>query len=403
MREGIKKWFQKASPDLWGSLVVTIGRLLVAEYIVGILVWYFTAHGLADASGTPLGADFINVYAAGIMARGGGAAQVYDWDAHHAVEQAVAHYDVPYFGWHYPPFFLIVASTIAVLPYLWAFAVYMAVSFAGYWTAMRRVMPRTRESFWFFAVFPGIFDNVINGQNGFITAGLLGAGLSMLETSPQLAGFLLGLLAYKPQFFVVIPVMLAVGGYGRVAAKVLVTACGAMILSWGIFGSDVWRAFFDASQLTQHVILEQGVTGWQKIQSVFSWARMWGADVTLAYVAQGFVAIGAVAVAAWIWLRRADFSLRVTALCAAMILATPYVLDYDLIILSVALAFLMRRGMEHGFLSGQKIVMGLMWILPMLARHWGGYLVPLTPPVMMGVLGWCVVRMKEDGSRLAPG
>jgi hypothetical protein len=38
---------------------------------------------------------------------------------------------------------------------------------------------------------------------------------------------------------------------------------------------------------TQTVVLEQGGTGWQKIQSIFSAVRMWGASVPTAYAIQG--------------------------------------------------------------------------------------------------------------------
>ena len=122
----------------------------------------------------------------------------------------------------------------------------------------------------------------------------------------------------------------------------------------------------------------------------FSWVRMWGGDVPTAYGVQGVAAVGAVGVAAWVWRRGADMAVRITALVAALVLATPYVLDYDLIVLAVPLVFLAKDGCEKGFRSYQKYVMAALWILPLLARAWGKFYIPLTPPVMMAALAWCV-------------
>ena len=54
---------------------------------------------------------------------------------------------------------------------------------------------------------------------------------------------------------------------------------------------EVWRAFFAFAEYTRAIVLETGETGWHKIQSVFSWARMWGAPVPLAYAVQGAVTL----------------------------------------------------------------------------------------------------------------
>ena len=56
-----------------------------------------------------------------------------------------------------------------------------------------------------------MFVNVGHGQNGFLTAALLGGALHWLDRRPWLAGVLIGCLAYKPQFGVLIPVALLAG------------------------------------------------------------------------------------------------------------------------------------------------------------------------------------------------
>jgi len=59
--------------------------------------------------------------------------------------------------------------------------------------------------------FPGTFQNFIQGQNGFLSAALLGGGLVILERFPLTGGMLLGALSYKPHLAALIPVALLAG------------------------------------------------------------------------------------------------------------------------------------------------------------------------------------------------
>jgi hypothetical protein len=58
---------------------------------------------------------------------------------------------------------------------------------------------------------------------------------------------------------------------------------------------------------TQNVVLEQGGTGWEKIQSIFSAARNWGANVPTAYAIQSTLALLLAASLAWLWHSDAAF------------------------------------------------------------------------------------------------
>jgi len=58
------------------------------------------------------------------------------------------------------------------------------------------------------------------------------------------------------------------------------------------------------------VVLETSDVGWDKIQSVFSWVRMWGGGITLAYVAQGAVTMIAAASLAWLWRSRTVYPIK---------------------------------------------------------------------------------------------
>jgi len=56
--------------------------------------------------------------------------------------------------------------------------------------------------------YPAVFINLGHGHNGFLTAALMGFALLLLDARPLLAGIPFGLLAYKPQFGLLIPLVL---------------------------------------------------------------------------------------------------------------------------------------------------------------------------------------------------
>ncbi len=135
------------------------------------------------------------------------------------------------------------------------------------------------------------------------------------------------------------------------------------------FGLESWRAFADSLAFTRTVVLEQGNTGWPKIQSAFAAARMLGAGVGAAYAVQGAVALAACAVLALAWRSRAvDVRLKAALLMAASLLTTPYCLDYDLMILGPALAFAVAFCLEKGFGPWEKTALVAVWAAPGLAR-----------------------------------
>jgi hypothetical protein len=139
-------------------------------------------------------------------------------------------------------------------------------------------------------------------------------------------------------------------------------------LSVGLFGLATWRAFFDSLELTRTVVLEQGSTGWHKIQSVFSAARNWGAGVPTAYAVQTMTDIVAAAAIILVWRSRTDFAYKAASLIAGALLATPYVLDYDMMALAPAIAFLAARGLRSGFAPYEASILAFVWAAPLFAR-----------------------------------
>ena len=346
--------------------------ILLGICTLAIAGWIAASDGLIDRNGKPLGTDFSNVYAAGSLTWQGRPAEAYQPALQHAEEQAVfGGREVPFYGWLYPPFFFSVAFLVASLPYAWGLAIWLAASLAAYLAAMRAILPRP-ETLLIAAAFPAVFINIGHGQNGFLTAALLGGALHWLDRRPWLAGVLIGLLAYKPQFGVLIPVALLAGGRWSTIGAAVATIAALLAVSFVTLGGGVWHAFADSMTFTQTVVLEQGGIGWEKIQSVFSAMRMWGAGVHLAYAVQIALALMLAASLAWLWQSNAPFELKASALATASLLATPYVLDYDLVALAVGIVFFVRHGLSRGFRTFEISLLAAAWIVPLLSRGVAG-------------------------------
>ncbi len=363
--------FQALRDDDWltAARVRNYALLLLAGYAIAIVVLVATSAGGVDVAGRPIGTDFSDVWSAGRLAIQGSPATAYDPPVQFAMQQhAFGRPDIPYYGWLYPPFFLLVAAALARLPYLAALALWQAATLPLYLAAMRAVLPR-RLTVLVALGFPAVFVNLTHGQNGFLSAALIATALMLLGKRPLVAGVLFGLLAYKPQFGLLIPVVLAASGRWRAFAAAALTVTGLAAISSAVFGPDIWRAFLASMPYTRHEVLEQGGTGFYKIQSLFAAVRLWGGSVGLAYMAQGLatVAVGAALVA--LWRSAADFRLKASALITGALLATPYCLDYDLMMLAPAGAFFLSWVLERGWRPYEASAAAFLFAAPIMTRE----------------------------------
>ncbi len=311
-----------------------------AAFLAGM----FIAHNwVIDAHGRPIDADFIDVWAAGQLVLSHTPQAVYDWHIHRLAElRAVEHEFKGYYGWHYAPPFLFIAALLACVSYVPAYLGFTIATLAAFAATMARIVGR-KEAALIACAFPAILLNASVGQNGCLSAALMGASLLLLDEKPILSGIFLGLLTYKPQFGILFPLVLALDGRWRAIASASVTAALMMIVSWLAFGAETWRAFFHSIPHTTQAVLVQGEAGFNKLQSVFGLVRWLGGGVDAGWIGQfSVLAIAAIATL-WLWRRDVPFALKAAALALSSLLATPYLYVYDFPVLAIALGFLARQ------------------------------------------------------------
>jgi arabinofuranan 3-O-arabinosyltransferase len=193
------------------------------------------------------------------------------------------------------------------------------------------------------------------GHNGFITAGLVGFSLAFLERRPWLSGIFLGLLSYKPHVGLLFPLALLASRNWRALASATVATVILGIGAVFAFGSEGWASFLHTLVDRQSTLSPDSAVP-LALHSVFGLLRWvetsgrvsWGGHLIVAAI---------VAPTVWVvWAKPIPFSLKAAVLCIGSAMVPPYILFYDLCILTIAVAFLVRDGMSRGFLPGERTV-----------------------------------------------
>lgn len=317
---------------------------------------------ILDAGGRPLHTDFTSVYAAGRLVLDGTPAAAYDWTLHYVAENAVSsHSAMEYLGWHYPPPFLMIAAVLAAMPYATAFIVWIGATLPLYLVTIRTIVG-DRIGWLVAGAFPCLLPNIIPGQNGFLTASLVGGALGLLERQPIAAGVCLGLLTYKPQFGILFPLILVAGRHWRALGAATVAAILLALLSVVLLGVTPWTEFFHWLPRTTQALFSQNSpipVEWNKFQSLLALVRLLGGSASLAWTLQiALTVITAIALCMIWWRDCIAYELKAAAAALGVLLATPYVYLYDLIVLAVSAAFLIRCALANGFIAGEAFGLG---------------------------------------------
>jgi hypothetical protein len=379
--------------------------------LVGYLLMSF---GGIDPAGKPVGTDFLSFWAASKLALSGTPALAYDVNAHDLAQRAVIpslrYTFTPYF---YPPLFLLVCLPLALAPYFVSLGAWMAATGYACWRTIRAILGDAGAGMWVaMLAFPGILQTLGHGQNAFLMTALFGLVALTLDRRPILAGVFIGLLAMKPHLGLLIPLGLLASGRWKTIAAASVTVLAFAAISFLAFGADTWRAFFAASPIARMVLEQPWVPGlsyegWIPVMmsSVFAAVRVLHGGLTAAYTAQVLTALVACVTVVWVARRADGLALGVTLVCATF-LASPYLFDYDLMMLAIPLAWIVREARRTGFLPWEKSLVLATYLLPLLCRMFASRLsFPIGPPVLMAlmvVVARRALHFRAEGGAIAP-
>jgi Glycosyltransferase family 87 len=343
-------------------------------------------------NGNPACLDFGFFWLSGKLAIAGDTPRIFNFPAWEAVQAAF--FDpgscINFNRFYYPPTLLFLTYPLGLMPYLIALVVWIVVSFGLYLATVFAII-RTRVAV-IVAAAPtfAMLSNVYLGHTGFLTAALIGLSLVFIERRPVFSGISLALLTYKPHLGVLFPIALVVSRNWRVLGSATLVTVVVGVLAALAFGYDGWTSFIDAlTDRNSGLGPAPGVE--MRLQSIFGLFQLAGASTLVSWSAQLVVSIIVTLGICMLWAKPISHNLRAAALCGGLLLVSPYVLLYDLTILSIAAAFFVKEGLSRGFLIGERMAILICWVLLLFVSWRVG-------PVICAVLLFLIIRRLYTGS-----
>jgi len=353
----------------------------------------YLAKGLANLPQQPFG-DFFSFWSFGKFAAAKGS-EIYDPLALQAFETALSPDFRGFYPYWNPPSFLLLLAPLAMIPLapayvVWALGTFMLSLIAALgrdWRSLAGVAALAA---------PSTLINAVSGQNGFLSAALIVGGLRAAHQSPVFGGILLGLLTYKPQFALLIPVALLARRNWRAIASSFVTFLTTVVMSSLFFGDSIWVKWIHAA-LTYGDLLRENSGNLNKLMPTFLAGLH---EIGLSgFIADGGQVIIYIVVAVILWRAlKIDATDRGTAATiVGSFIVAPYAFIYDTPMITSALLieWKRRRGLHLEIELWQvNIVLAIMaFQLAMIA-----FPIPFALFVTLAALFWAILRSPSGES-----
>jgi hypothetical protein len=381
--------------------------LLFGLYGWALVVATGTGHdGAIGPRFNALGADWVIFQAAGRAFFTADLGHIYDqaWITHSTNGQFADWLSepLPFPLFPYPPVFLLLVLPFAKLSAGLSVLFSQLIQFAALAFAIRKLAPGKPYLFFLIGAVlsPAAANNVLAGSNAVLVAALILGGIALMETRPLLAGALLGVVVFKPQFFVLLPLALIAARQTKALAGMIGCAMALMLISAALFGPALWLDWINVYRHPQAVAGVNG-TDWGHSwdESVSTCLMLLGVPKVLATVGQGIAALVA---AGAVWRAFASgHPARLAVLLAAALLASPHVSNYDLVLLAIA-ALLAVWAMPAEARPLALILPLAGWLAPLYNPP---RVLPLglVTPLLLIALIWAVFREKPAQNPLPVG
>jgi hypothetical protein len=352
---------------------------------------------------TPLGSDFVNLWATARLILEDRVETIYQPDAFMAYQQTFTHAPVGFRLWVYPPTSLLFAWPVGSLDYITSFAVWslLGLGFLAY--CARRFGFDWRET-GILVLSPASLACIVDGQTSNLVTGLLLVALAPRSPSDLRPVLATALMTLKPQMGFLIPILWLRQGRWRLICWTAVAVVALLGLSALIFGLAPWSAYFEHTQpLFSRYLRDASGPYMLMYPSVFMATRNLGIDGDTAFAAHAIFALAMIPLLFWrLWNTR-DANTQIALILIGTSLITPYLHTYDLTMLLVA-GFLILRSAVNGTELQRRIAAGaclIVWISPKLTQISAMLGLPLMPLVLLGV--FFAIRDPAEAASAAGG
>lgn len=385
----------------WG---IVLFALSVFVYVHTMMV-----PGLIDRVGRFKGADYIQFYVMGSFAADGRLDALYDADAHLAEGRRRIHPDLQLYASHpnYGPQVALAFAPLALLPFSSSLAIFLLLTTAGYgfsvwllWRECDSLRGHGRLVALLAAASPLLWNVARYGQASAIPLLLWSVGFVALRRNRAFAGGLaIGCLAFKPQLGIVLGVVLLAARQWRIVAGALVAVIGQLGVAWLAAGSGVmaqyfgelWRLALNPSLIEVYPSEMHSLRGF--LQLIIPSATLVSAGALA-----GLAAVMVVAVRCWS--TTAPLGLRWGLLALLTVLASPHLVSYDLVLLTIAMltfADWAVRHPDHQATAPVAVMLSVLYFAPfsgLVVARLTGVQVSV---IVMAILAWCIARVCATG------
>ena len=394
--------------------MITKKRLTVWGLGLLGLTWFIYIHtmatpGLIDRAGRFKGTDYIQFYVMGSLVAGGRTGALYDGHAH--LEEGRRRIDpglILYAAYpNYGPQVALLFAPMALVPFGWSLALFlgmMAVCYgASVWLVWRDCEGLRRHGGLvavLAAASPLFFTVVQYGQLSAMALLFWSIGFAALRRNrPFIAGMALGCLLYKPPLVFVIGLVLVLNREWRIAAGAAAAAAGQLavaVLAAGVnpivqYAHILWTLFRNPQ------LVEIYPTELHSLRGFFQ--LLFGSPTAVSICfALGLACVVIAAVRSWD--TSASVALRWSALVLLTVLASPHLIAYDLVVLTLPLLLLADWAVQHPdhpLRGGISLLLVLVYFAPfssIIARFTSVQF----SVVVMAALAWRIPQI--EGSRV---
>jgi alpha-1,2-mannosyltransferase len=340
---------------------LTPKRLLVWGAALCALSWFIHLQttltpGLVDRAGRIKGSDYVQFYVMGSLMNEGQADALYDAQAHLAEGRRRIHKDLTLFAAHpnYGPQVALAFVPLAFLPYLWSLLAFLALSAAAYafsvwivWRGSGALGPHGRVVAVLAAGSPLLLTVVRYGQaSAFALLALSVALAAFRRKRLVLAGFAIGCLAYKPQLGVIFGIVFVLTREWRVVGGAAAAVAAQAVVAWMAAGSTAMvRYVSELWLLARHPSLVEAFPS--ELYSIRGFVHLLVPYEPVVAVCGIGAVVAAIVLGVRTWSSNGDVDVRFGTIVVLTILASPHLLSYDLLLLTVPLLVFANWAAQH--------------------------------------------------------
>lgn len=403
----------------WAAIAAWLSpqRLRVQGVILIVCLWGgcvvdFSASGLMDRAGNIKFQDFLQFYISSDLIAHGRRSELYDQrTAENELQSIVQQPTRVILPTVYGPQVGLFFRPLATVSFFSAACAWVAISVVLYcgcvlwlWKFCANLRPYPGIAALAAFAFPPLFHFLLRGQISVLLLVCFTASFFSFHSGKNwLAGAALGLLIFKPQFLVAIPLIFLFAKAWEPLAGLLTSAIAQIGLTWLYFGTPVMRSYFDTLlHVSRWIGIAELTNAQAQMHSLRSFWLLLAPWPSVAFLLYALSSIFVLAIAAGCWRTHGDLALRFSSLIFAAVLINPHLFVYDLLVLAPALLLTVDWALahaDHPLSAPIKVLAYLSFLLPLLGplTVWTHFQLSVPVFVAMQTALWMVLCDAKSG------